>query len=94
MNLTMYCDSEKNLLMFLPDGITDAEIMALGSVAFPDGDSNVGSSKVPTGIINLYDLHASFSLDVSHTAKIIPSNPYFLHIPGIYQMLVFAFLHF
>ena len=46
MNLTMYCDSEKNLLMFLPDG-----------------DSNVGSSKVPTGIINLYDLHASFSLD-------------------------------
>lgn len=63
MNLTMYCDSEKNLLMFLPDGITDAEIMALGSVAFPDGDSNVGSSKVPTGIINLYDLHASFSLD-------------------------------
>ena len=33
MNLTMYCDSEKNLLMFLPDGITDAEIMALGSVA-------------------------------------------------------------
>ena len=39
MNLTMYCDSEKNLLMFLPDGITDAEIMALGSVAFPDGDT-------------------------------------------------------
>ena len=63
MNLTMYCDSEKNLLMFLPDGITDAEIMALGSVAFPDGDSNIGSSKVPTGIINLYDLHASFSLE-------------------------------
>ena len=63
MNLSMYCDSEKNILMFLPDGITDAEIMALGSVAFPDDESNIGSGKTPTGIINLYDLHASFSLN-------------------------------
>lgn len=63
MNLSMYCDSEKNLLLFLPDNMTDDQIMSLGSVAFPEEDCEIGSSKIPTGVINLYDMHAYFSLD-------------------------------
>ena len=38
MNLCMYCDDEKNLMMFLPDTVSDEEIMTLGEVVFPDDD--------------------------------------------------------
>jgi hypothetical protein len=56
----MYTDPTKNLVMFLPDGVTDAEILSLCAVAFPEDD---GSGTKPTGIIDLYNLHATYSLN-------------------------------
>jgi hypothetical protein len=62
MMCTMYSDPSKNLVMFLPDGVTDEEILALCAVASPDDDGNDGSSLKPTGVIDLYNLHATFPL--------------------------------
>jgi hypothetical protein len=60
MMCTMYTDPTKNLVMFLPDGVTDAEILALCAVASPDNDDDSGIK--PTGVIDLYNLHATYSL--------------------------------
>jgi hypothetical protein len=63
MMCTMYTDVTKNLVMFLPDGVSDAEILALCAVAAPDDDSDDVSGIKPTGIIDLYNLHATYSLN-------------------------------
>ncbi|HAH62016.1 MAG TPA: hypothetical protein DCL73_07950 [Treponema sp.] len=63
MMCTMYTDPTKNLVMFLPDGVTDAEILALCAVASPEDDSDDDSGIKPTGIIDLYNLHATYSLN-------------------------------
>ena len=62
MMCTMYTDPTKNLVMFLPDNATDAEILSLCAVSTPADDSDDGSGIKPTGIIDLYNLHAVFSL--------------------------------
>ena len=63
MFMTMYSDSEKNVVMFLPDDITDAEVVQLGDVLFPDEEDCVGSADKPTGYIDLYNLHARYPID-------------------------------
>lgn len=63
MMCTMYTDPTKNLVMFLPDGVSDAEILALCAVASPEEDSDDGSGIKPTGIIDLYNLHATYSIN-------------------------------
>ena len=35
MNFSLYTDSEKNLLMFLPDGLPDEQIVSLGEKIRP-----------------------------------------------------------
>jgi hypothetical protein len=62
MMCTMYTDPTKNLVMFLPDDATDAEILSLCAVSSPAGDSVDSSGIKPTGIIDLYNLHAIYSL--------------------------------
>ncbi len=69
MFMTMYSDAEKNVIMFLPDDATDAEVMQLGDVLFPDEEDCMGSSSKPTGYIDLYNLHARYQLD-----NIIPND--------------------
>ena len=70
MNLTMYSDNEKNLVMLLPDDITDEEIMTLGEISFPeemfmrgDIDAFPASNLKPTTCINLYNMHASYEIN-------------------------------
>lgn len=60
MMYSLYTDPVKNIVMFLPDGMTDDEIMTLGAVAFPEDDS---SNLKPTGFIDLYNLHATYPLN-------------------------------
>ncbi len=69
MNLTMYSDSEKNLVMFLPDTVTPDEILALGEFSFPDEmyyDDQYplfsASMLKPTSCINLYNTHACYEV--------------------------------
>ena len=76
MNLTMYSDNEKNLVMFLPDDITEEEIMTLGEISFPEEmfmQSEFGffpaSMLKPTTCINLYNTHASYEIN-----EIFPDN--------------------
>lgn len=59
----MYSDPEKNIVMLLPDGFTDDEIIALGSIAFPEDIEDTGGCNKPTGFINLYNLHATYELN-------------------------------
>lgn len=69
MNLAMYSDSEKNIVMFLPDDFSDEEIMALGEVSVPDemffDDYSVFPAVLlkPTSCINLYNTHATYPID-------------------------------
>jgi|WetSurMetagenome_2_1015567.scaffolds.fasta_scaffold36382_2 hypothetical protein len=62
MMCNMYMDPNKNLFLFLPDDMTDMEIMTLCSVVLPDEESSVSGVK-PVGILDLYNLHATFELD-------------------------------
>lgn len=62
MMCTMYTDPTKNLVMFLPDEVSDAEILALCAVATPE-DLQDDRGMKPTGIIDLYNLHATYSLN-------------------------------
>ena len=62
MICTMYTDPTKNLVMFLPDDATDAEILSLCAVSSPVDGSDDGSGIKPTGVIDLYNLHAIYSL--------------------------------
>src|SRR5574344_569290 len=45
MMCNMYSDREKNLFLFLPDGMTDMEIMTLCSVVAPDDDTDTHEGK-------------------------------------------------
>lgn len=63
MNLSMYCDSSKNLMMFLPDNVTDEEILELGKVAFPEFESPFKTSFKPTAILDLSNFHADYPID-------------------------------
>ena len=36
MKLSMYTDMEKNLFMFMPEDISDEEIVKLGEICFPE----------------------------------------------------------
>ena len=74
MNLCMYCDDEKNLMMFLPDTVSDEEIMTLGEVVFPDDDGEdlFDYNRKPTGCINLYNMYASYPVDLIRPDSIIP----------------------
>jgi hypothetical protein len=62
MVCSMYTDPTKNLFMFLPEGLTDTDILALCAVASPDDDKDDGSGIKPTGVIDLYNLHATYQL--------------------------------
>lgn len=72
----MYSDNEKNLMMFLPDNVSEQEIMSLGEVVFPEDDGNEFflSSIKPIGCINLYDLHASYPIDSIFPDSIFPPS--------------------
>ena len=74
MNLCMYCDDEKNLMMFLPDTVSDEEIMTLGEVVFPDDDREdlFDYNRKPTGCINLYNMYASYPVGLIRPDSIIP----------------------
>lgn len=76
MMCSLYTDPTKNLVMFLPDGVTDAEILALCAVASPDDDSDDGSGMKPTGIIDLYNLHATYSL-----SEMMPNSLAMMQLP-------------
>lgn len=78
MNLKMYSDSKKNLIMFLPDGIKDDEIFALGEMSFSDEmdfdeyrDFSYGITK-PTGCINLSASHASYPVTSIYPDTFVP----------------------
>ncbi|MCR5401216.1 MAG: hypothetical protein K6E78_06425 [Treponema sp.] len=80
MNLTMYSDSEKNLVMFLPDDFTDEDIMAFGQMAVPDeifyndySDFPDALSK-PTCFLNLNNMHASFPLSSIYPDSFVPPS--------------------
>jgi hypothetical protein len=60
MMYNMYCDPVKNLVMFLPDGTSDAEILSLAAMTFPEKSQ---SPIKPTGFIDLYNAHATYALD-------------------------------
>ncbi|MCR5289332.1 MAG: hypothetical protein K6E51_05020 [Treponema sp.] len=61
MMCSMYCDPIKNIVMFLPDGTTDAEILSLAAMTFPDEGEETNLK--PTGFIDLYNEHATYSLN-------------------------------
>lgn len=63
MNLSMYSDHEKNILMFLPDNISDSEVMQLGTVLFPEDEDSMGPNTKPTGVFDLNNLHAYYPVD-------------------------------
>ncbi len=78
MNLKMYSDSKKNLIMFLPDAMKDDEIFELGEMFFPDEadyddnyDLSNGITK-PTGCINLSAHHASYPVTSIYPDTFVP----------------------
>jgi len=66
MMYSMYCDPIKNIVMFLPDGTSDAEVLSLAALTFPE---NSETSIKPTGVVDLYNLHATYPVD-----QITPSD--------------------
>lgn len=80
MNLTMYSDNEKNLVMFLPDNVSDEEIMALGQLSIPDeifyddySDFPDALAK-PTCFLNLNNMHASFPVSSMFPDSFVPPS--------------------
>lgn len=76
MNLFMYTDSEKNLIMFLPDDVKDEDIIALGQIPVPpefveDEYLSMFADSIPkpTSCIDLTSIHASYEVN-----SILPDN--------------------
>ena len=77
MNFYMYSDSDKNLMMMLPDCVSDDEILKLGDMIEPDLDSIPDDfiqaiPKKPTGILNLYNKHASYNVEAIYPDTVVP----------------------
>jgi hypothetical protein len=60
MMYSMYCDPVKNIVMFLPDGTSDAEVLSLGALTLPVNQETLIK---PVGFIDLYNAHATYSPD-------------------------------
>lgn len=60
MMYNMYCDPLKNLVMFLPDGTSDADVLSLAAAAVPEFSD---ASIKPTGYIDLFHKHATYPLN-------------------------------
>ena len=64
MMYNMYCDPLKNLVMFLPDGTSDADVLSLAAAAVPEfSDASIKQ----TGYIDLFHKH-------KNNNKVIISN--------------------
>ena len=64
MKLSMYTDMEKNLFMFMPEDISDEEIVNLGEICFPEIEAKAKKTYLkPTGYVDLINLHALYSVN-------------------------------
>lgn len=76
MNVCMYSDDDKNLILFLPDSFSDDDIMSLGEAVFPYDapDEYYDTDKKPVGCLNLYDMHATYPIDFICPDSVLPPS--------------------
>lgn len=72
MNLSMYCDSEKNIMMIHPEGVPDEVFLAIGkrSFLFPTKSVQHENGKI-NAIIDLSNSHADYPLDCVMVSNLI-----------------------
>lgn len=56
----MYCDASKNLVMFLPDGTSDADVLLLAESSNPEFSESIAKQ---FGCIDLIHKHATYSIN-------------------------------
>ena len=63
MNMALYSDSEKNLVMFLPEEIPDEQIVSIGETVRPSRFAIENSEfEKPLGSLNYKEKHATYPI--------------------------------
>lgn len=70
MNLSMYCDSEKNIMMIHPEGLPDEIFFDIGKKSFFSPNHSMQSDEKINAIIDLSNPHADYPLDFVMTSDL------------------------
>ena len=63
MNLALYSDEEKNLLLFLPEEISDEQVISIGEQVRPSRFAIENSDfEKPLGSLNYREKHATYPI--------------------------------